>query len=60
MLFHHDPSHDDTFLEALGDDAREQWSRLGGGGPLALGREGDAFEVADMDSRPHGHALRVA
>ncbi len=60
VLFHHDPSHDDTFLQALGDDARAQWSRLGGGGPLALGREGDAFEVPDMDIRPHGHALRVA
>lgn len=46
LLVHHDPWHDDTFLEALGREAADRWSQDGGGGLVELGREGDAFDLA--------------
>jgi phosphoribosyl 1,2-cyclic phosphodiesterase len=30
VLFHHDPSHDDDLLDLLSDEAREDWTTLGG------------------------------
>jgi phosphoribosyl 1,2-cyclic phosphodiesterase len=46
LLVHHDPAHDDTFLEALGAEASDRWADLGGEGPVALGREGDVIDQA--------------
>ena len=44
LLFHHDPSHEDVFLDALEREASERWAQLGGEGPVALGREGDVID----------------
>jgi phosphoribosyl 1,2-cyclic phosphodiesterase len=46
LLFHHDPLHNDAFLDALHDEARAGWRRLGGS-PEAVGlaAEGSALEV---------------
>lgn len=45
MLFHHDPLHDDDFLDALGADAERRWLEAGGAvGAVELAREG--LEVA--------------
>ncbi|MGH2981470.1 MAG: MBL fold metallo-hydrolase [Solirubrobacterales bacterium] len=46
VLFHHDPWHDDCFLEALGQEASERWAQLGGEGPVQLGREADVIDQA--------------
>jgi ribonuclease BN (tRNA processing enzyme) len=46
VLFHHDPAHDDAQLDAIGDDARKRWERLGGEGPIELAREGRTFALA--------------
>lgn len=53
LLAHHDPWHDDSFLEALDREASDRWARLGQDGPVTLGREGDVFGLADMDSSPN-------
>ena len=46
LLVHHDPAHDDDFLDALSVEASDRWVDLGGGaGQVALGREGDALEL---------------
>ena len=60
LLVHHDPWHDDSFLEALDREASERWTQLGGAGPVALGRERDAFDLADMAISPHGRGELVA
>jgi phosphoribosyl 1,2-cyclic phosphodiesterase len=60
LLFHHDPWHDDAFLGPLEREASERWTQLGGAGPVALGREGDAFDLADMDISTHGCSELVA
>jgi ribonuclease BN (tRNA processing enzyme) len=40
MLFHHDPYHTDTALDAIYDDAQRRWEQLGhGGGSLLIARE---------------------
>jgi phosphoribosyl 1,2-cyclic phosphodiesterase len=46
LLVHHDPGHDDAFLEDLGHEASDRWAQLGGEGPVALGREGDVIDQA--------------
>jgi phosphoribosyl 1,2-cyclic phosphodiesterase len=46
LLVHHDPWHDDAFLETLGREASDRWARLDRDGPVALGREGDVWEPA--------------
>jgi phosphoribosyl 1,2-cyclic phosphodiesterase len=60
VLAHHDPWHDDAFLRSFGREASERWTQLGGAGPVALGREGDAFDLADMAISPHGRGELVA
>ena len=45
LLFHHDPWHDDGFLDALGREASDRWSRLGGDGRPELAREGEVLEL---------------
>jgi hypothetical protein len=57
---HHDPWHDDAFLEALERDAVDRFRQLGGDRGVTLGREGDAFELTDMDIAPHGPTRHMA
>ncbi|MEX2194237.1 MAG: MBL fold metallo-hydrolase [Thermoleophilaceae bacterium] len=45
LLMHHDPWHDDAFLEALGSEASERWAKHGGRGRVELGREGDVLDL---------------
>ena len=45
LLVHHDPWHDDAFLDALGLEASERWAEQDGQGPVELGREGDVIDV---------------
>ena len=45
VLVHHDPGHDDAFLEALGHHASDRWTELGGEGRAEIGREGEVFEL---------------
>ena len=47
LLVHHDPWHDDAFLDALGREASDRWVQLGGNGPVELGREGDVLDLAE-------------
>jgi phosphoribosyl 1,2-cyclic phosphodiesterase len=42
-LFHHDPGHDDTALDALAGEAQASWR---GDGALTLAREGETVELA--------------
>jgi phosphoribosyl 1,2-cyclic phosphodiesterase len=49
VLVHHDPGHDDTFLEALERDASGRWNQHGGNGRIQLGREGDVFDLDVTD-----------
>jgi hypothetical protein len=46
MLTHHDPDHDDTRLEQIGEVAAERWMLLGGEGTPELAREGEAIDVS--------------
>jgi ribonuclease BN (tRNA processing enzyme) len=46
LLFHHDPWHDDAFLEALGREASDRWAELDGDGQVELAREGDLLDLA--------------
>jgi phosphoribosyl 1,2-cyclic phosphodiesterase len=48
VLFHHDPWHDDVFLEALGREASERWTQCGGQGGVGLGREGEVLDLAAL------------
>ena len=46
LMFHHDPTHDDVRLQALGEEAAARWRDLGGGaGGVELAREGTEIEV---------------
>jgi phosphoribosyl 1,2-cyclic phosphodiesterase len=44
VVVHHDPWHDDAFLDALGREASDRW--IGGASRVDLGREGDVFDLA--------------
>jgi phosphoribosyl 1,2-cyclic phosphodiesterase len=51
LLFHHDPAHDDEYLDDLGEHAADQWIAFGGApGAVALAQEGRA--LASATSRP--------
>ena len=45
LLVHHDPGHDDAFLDALGREITGRWNQLGCEGRAELGREGVGFDV---------------
>ena len=46
VLFHHDPTHSDTFLDRLGAEAGERWVELGGEpGAVTIGAEGEELEL---------------
>jgi phosphoribosyl 1,2-cyclic phosphodiesterase len=45
VLVHHDPWHDDPFLDALGREASSRWASMDGQGAIQLGREGEQFEL---------------
>jgi phosphoribosyl 1,2-cyclic phosphodiesterase len=51
LLFHHDPGHDDTRLEALNQEAHERWSRLGAEGTIVMAREGRAIREGPTSQR---------
>ena len=45
-LFHHDPLHDDAFLDAMAADARDRWAARGRDpDTVCLAREGDELEL---------------
>ena len=46
VLAHHDPWHEDDFLESLEREACDRWALLAGDGRVGLGREGEVFELA--------------
>jgi phosphoribosyl 1,2-cyclic phosphodiesterase len=46
LLVHHDPGHNDHFLDRLGREASGRWAELDRDGWAALGHEGDVFELA--------------
>jgi phosphoribosyl 1,2-cyclic phosphodiesterase len=51
LLFHHDPAHDDEYLDALGGQAAERWIALRGApGAVALAQEGRALAVRHLAS----------
>jgi phosphoribosyl 1,2-cyclic phosphodiesterase len=57
LLFHHDPAHDDEYLDILGAQAADEWIALGGGpGAVALAQEGRALAVrrSAPASQAHG------
>jgi phosphoribosyl 1,2-cyclic phosphodiesterase len=59
LLFHHDPTHSDTFLDQLGEEARARWAELGRDpAQVLLGAEGDELEVGS--ARPHLAAAPTA
>ena len=45
LLVHHDPWHDDAFLESLGGEASHRWAQLDGQGRVDLGREGEVVDL---------------
>jgi phosphoribosyl 1,2-cyclic phosphodiesterase len=47
LLTHHDPARDDATLAAMGREVGEQWTAMGGEGPVEMAREG---RVIDFDS----------
>jgi phosphoribosyl 1,2-cyclic phosphodiesterase len=52
ILFHHDPSHSDEWLDRFGEEARSRWAGLGGApGSLELGMEGSEHELEPIASR---------
>ena len=45
-MFHHDPTHDDARLDAIGAEARDDWIEAGGDpGQLTVAREGEVIEL---------------
>jgi phosphoribosyl 1,2-cyclic phosphodiesterase len=46
VLFHHDPAHDDTQLDALGVEAAQRWTELGGAS-IEMAREGQTIALAE-------------
>ena len=50
VMFHHDPSHDDASLDALGRRAVELWKQAGAEGPApVLAADGMTFSVRHAD-----------
>ena len=45
LLFHHDPSHGDTQLESLEEEATEESARRRLDGSVELAREGACFDL---------------
>jgi phosphoribosyl 1,2-cyclic phosphodiesterase len=45
LMFHHDPAHDDRYLESFAQQATEDGGGLGLDARVGLAREGDAFDV---------------
>jgi phosphoribosyl 1,2-cyclic phosphodiesterase len=46
VLFHHDPSHSDAYLDRLGAEAGERWVELGGeDGAVTVGAEGEELDL---------------
>jgi phosphoribosyl 1,2-cyclic phosphodiesterase len=60
VLFHHDPSHSDDWLDQFGEDARSRWETMDGvPGSLELAVEGGEYELQSVpaasapdDARP--------
>jgi phosphoribosyl 1,2-cyclic phosphodiesterase len=53
VLFHHDPSHSDAFLDGLAAEAAERWVGLGGEeGGVVLGAEGEEYELPALTPGP--------
>lgn len=47
LLFHHDPLHTDSFLDAMATDAQERWTAAGGAaGAVAFAREQTSLTLA--------------
>jgi phosphoribosyl 1,2-cyclic phosphodiesterase len=47
VLFHHDPTHSDAYLDRLGAEAGERWVELGGeDGAVTVGAEGEELELS--------------
>jgi phosphoribosyl 1,2-cyclic phosphodiesterase len=46
LLVHHDPGHDDDFLDTLGRETSERWAQLDCEGRAEVGREGDVFDLS--------------
>ena len=54
LLFHHDPLHNDDFLDELGESARGRFAAAGGGeGDVEMAMEGGSLEV-DLKSTSSG------
>jgi len=46
VLFHHDPTHSDAYLDQLGAEAGRRWVELGGEqGAVTVGAEGEELEL---------------
>lgn len=45
LLFHHDPWHDDAFLDSLAAEASARWAQLAGAGHVELAREGEILDL---------------
>jgi len=57
VLFHHDPTHSDAYLDQLGAEARRRWVELGGEqGAVTVGAEGEELELP-MRAAPGAAAL---
>jgi phosphoribosyl 1,2-cyclic phosphodiesterase len=46
VLFHHDPWHDDSQLEAMWQQVQVGWPRIGGTAPIEMAREGHTIVLA--------------
>jgi phosphoribosyl 1,2-cyclic phosphodiesterase len=47
VLFHHDPTHSDAYLDQLGAEADQRWAEMGGEpGAVTVGAEGEELEIA--------------
>ena len=57
LLFHHDPAHDDEYLDDLGEHAADQWIGFGGApGAVALAQEGRALAVRHLTAATETHS----
>src|SRR5829696_4480927 len=55
LLFHHDPAHDDEYLDTLGGQAVEDWTALGAPSEaVALAQEGRTSVYQQLPPRPTG------
>ncbi len=58
LLFHHDPLHEDEFLDRMEATARERWASFGHDPEtIGLAHEGDELDVV---GEPHGNAESTA